>query len=92
MATTGCRNPMYGRKHKNITKELILFALSIPVYLYKLIEGKYILSDVYKNSVEVVRKLGLHKTTIGRYIKKEKVIMWKEEKYILRRSLINVNS
>jgi hypothetical protein len=83
---------MYGKKHNNITKELISSALSKLVYFYKLKEGKYILSDVYKNSVEVARKLGLHKTTIGRYIKKEKVIMWKEEKYILRRSLINVNS
>jgi len=79
LATRGCRNPMYGRKHKNITKELISFALSKPVYIYKLIEGKYILSDVYKNSVEVARKLGLHKTTIGRYIKKKKLLCGKRK-------------
>lgn len=75
LATKGCRNPMYGRKHKEISKELISSALSKPVYFYKLIEGKHILSHVYRNSVVVANLLGLHKTTIGRYIKKGKIIV-----------------
>lgn len=79
----GCRNPMYGKKYKEISKELISFALSKLVYIYKLRDSKYVLSEICKNSVEVGHKLGwrpgalapLHKSTIGKYIKKEKVIV-----------------
>lgn len=68
-------NPMYGKKHKDSSKKLISFALSKPVYMYKLINGNCLLYNIYPNSIEVAKLLNLHKSTIGKYIKKEKIIV-----------------
>jgi hypothetical protein len=65
---------MYGKKHRDSSKKLISFALSKPVYMYKLINGSYLLYNIYPNSIVVGKLLNLHKTTVGKYIKKEKVI------------------
>jgi group I intron endonuclease len=78
-------NPMYGKKHKDSSKKLISFALSKPVYMYKLINGNCLLYNIYPNSIEVAKLLNLHKSTIGKYIKKEKIIVWKFDKYLLKR-------
>ena len=74
MQNKGTNNPMYGKKHKDSNKKLISFALSKPVYMYKLINGKYKLNSIYLNSVVISKLLNFHKTTIGKSIKKEKII------------------
>lgn len=84
-------NPMYGKKHKDSSRKLISFALSKPVYMYKLINGHYLLYNIYPNSTVVAKLLNLHKTTVGRYIKKEKIIVWKCDKYLLKRVPIIIN-
>lgn len=84
-------NPMYGKKHKVSSKKLISFALSKPVYMYKFINGNYLLYNIYPNSTVVAKLLNLHKTTVGRYIKKEKIIVWKSDKYLLKRVPIIIN-
>jgi group I intron endonuclease len=87
----GKSNPMYGKKHKDSSKKLISFALSKPVYMYKWINGSYLLYNIYPNSTVVAKLLNLHKTTVGRYIKKEKIIVWKTDKYLLSRVPIIIN-
>jgi hypothetical protein len=41
---------MYGKKHKVSSKKLISFALSKSVYMYKFINGNYLLYNIYPNS------------------------------------------
>lgn len=79
---------MFGRTPKKSSKILISAALSKPVYLYRVSEDRIELSDVYSSSVEIAKLMNLHKSTIGRYIKNGKIIIWKLNNYILRRSLL----
>jgi NUMOD3 motif len=73
LATAGINNPMFGKSHTIYSKNLISLALSKPVYRYKIVEDKFELYDIYPNSVEVGKLLNLNKTTIGRYIRKNKI-------------------
>jgi group I intron endonuclease len=75
LATKGKNNPMFGKRHNNVTKKLISLAISKPVYLYKFIEDKLKLEEIYPSSVYVAKLLNLDKSTIGRYIKNKKVII-----------------
>lgn len=88
LAVKGINNPMYGRRHSDETKKLISLKNSKPVYLYKLSEGKLKLVEIYLNSVEVGKLMNLHKSTIGKYIKKETLIMWKSHRCLLTRTLL----
>jgi group I intron endonuclease len=72
LATKGEKNPMFGKKHSDKSKKLISIALGKSVYMYKIIEDKFQLIEIYPNSVKVAKLLNLNKTTIGRYIKKKK--------------------
>lgn len=75
LATKGEKNPMFGKKHSDKSKELISIALGKSVYMYKIIEDKFQLIEIYPNSVKVAKLLNLNKTTIGRYIKKKKIFI-----------------
>jgi group I intron endonuclease len=88
LATQGINNPMFGKKHSNKTKNLMSVIKSKPVYFYKLINNKFELTQIYPNSLYVAKLLNLHKTTIGKYIKNNKLITWKSSKYILSRTPI----
>lgn len=92
IATQGINNPMFGKKHSNKTKDLMSLIKSKPVYFYILINKKFELTQIYPNSVCVVKLLNLHKTTIGKYIKIKKLITWKSNKYILSRTFIHNNT
>jgi hypothetical protein len=82
---------MFGKKHTKKTKELISLALSKLVYIYKIVEDKLELKEIFPNSVKLAEVLNLNKTTIGRYIKKGKIIRWKSDKCILKRFPINID-
>ena len=73
LATKGEKNPIFGKKHSDKSKKFISIALGKPVYMYKIVEDKFQLIEIYLNSVKVAKLLNLNKTTIGRYIKKKKV-------------------
>ena len=45
-------NPMFGKKHKLSSIKLISVAKSKSVYMYKVIEGKMELFNIYSSSVE----------------------------------------
>ena len=90
LATKGINNPMFGQKHTNKTKELISLALSKPVYIYKIVNDKLELKEIFPNSMKLAEILNLNKTTIGRYIKRGKIISWKSDKCILKRFPINI--
>ena len=66
---------MFGKKHRDKSKKLISIVLGKFVYMYKIIEDKFQLIEIYPNSVKVAKLLYLNKTTIGRYIKKKKVFI-----------------
>lgn len=91
LATKGINNPMFGKKHTKRTKELISLALSKPVYIYKIVNDKLELKEIFPSSVKLAEKLNLNKTTIGRYIKRGKIISWKSDKCILMRYPINID-
>jgi predicted DNA-binding transcriptional regulator AlpA len=82
---------MYGKRHTKRIKELISLALSKPVYIYKIVDDKLELKEIFPNSVKLGEMLNLNKTTIGRYIKKGKIISWKSDKCILKRFPFNIN-
>ena len=63
-------NPMFGKTHSAESRALISFKLSTPVTLYDH-NNVYVLT--FKNSVELSKFLGCHKTTVGRYIKSGKL-------------------
>jgi group I intron endonuclease len=73
LATKGNKNPMYGKNHSDYTKNLISNSLSRQVFVYKISEKTSELVFVFSNSVKVAYWLGVHKSTIGRYIKSGKV-------------------
>jgi len=82
---------MYGKKHKDSSKKLISFALSKPVYMYKLINDNCLLYNIYPNSIEVAKLLNLHKSTIGKYIRKEKNYSLKIWEVSSKRSTYNIS-
>jgi len=49
------------------------------------------LINVYRNNVVVAELLNLNKSTVGRYIKYNKIFMWKSKQCILKKSLLVVN-
>jgi len=57
---------MFGKKHNYKTKELMSLRKSKLVYLYRLINNKLKLTEIYPNSIDIANILNLHKTTIGR--------------------------
>jgi group I intron endonuclease len=73
LATKGNKNPMYGKNHSDHTKNLISNNLSRQVFVYEILENKSELVYIFYNSVKVADWLGVHKSTIGRYIKSGKV-------------------
>jgi group I intron endonuclease len=89
LKTKGINNPMFGKKHSNESKKLMSKIKSKQVYLYKLMDEKLELVEIYSNSIEVANILNLHKSTIGRYIKNKKFFLWKSNNYILSRILIS---
>lgn len=70
LATSGIKNPMFGKTHSDNIKNLISSALGKPVYFYKLIDNNLELFNIFPSSVKVGEFLNLHKSTIGKYIKK----------------------
>lgn len=91
LATKGENNPMYGKEHSRKTKELMAIKKSKPVYLYKYINSKFELEEIYPNSIYLASLFNLHKTTIGKYIKNKKIFFWKSNEYLLTRTLIDNN-
>lgn len=89
--TKGINSPMFGKKHTERTKELISLALSKSVYIYKIVNDKLELKEIFPNSMKLAKKLNLNKTTLSRYKKKSKIILWKSDKCILKRFLINID-
>jgi group I intron endonuclease len=83
MSKPGKFNPMFGRTHSEVTKQLMSIKKSIiPLGLYD--ENNNFI-DRYSNQVELANKLGVHKTTISKYIKTGK--LFKNKFYI--KKLIN---
>jgi group I intron endonuclease len=74
LATRNSKNPMFGKKHTDKGKNLISKALSKPVYIYKIVDNQLELKEIFSSSVKLVELLNLHKSTIGKYIKKGKII------------------
>lgn len=74
LATRSYKNPMFGKKHTDKSKNLISKALSKPVYIYKVIDDQLELKEIFPNSVKLGELLNLHKSTIGKFIKKGKII------------------
>ena len=75
LATTGKNNPMFGKKHKDSSKILISKSKSKkPVFVYEIIDNKYKFVSYFINAVKVAEWLGVHKTTIYRYIKSNKIL------------------
>lgn len=74
LVTRNTKNPMFGRKHRDISKNLISKALSKPVYMYKIIDNQLELKEIFPSSVKLAEFLNLHKSTIGKYIKRGKII------------------
>ena len=91
MATRNSKNPMFNRKHSDISKNLISKALSKSVYMYKIIDNELELKEIFPSSVKLAKLLNLHKSTIGRYIKKGKIVKWKSDRYLLKRSPISID-
>lgn len=91
LATRNTKNPMLGRKHRDISKNLISKALSKPVYMYKIIDNQLELKEIFPGSVKLAEFLNLHKSTIGKYIKRGKIIKWKSDKYLLKRIPISID-
>ena len=81
LATKGNKNPMFGKNHSDFSKSLIANKLSRQVYVYEVLENKKKLVNIFSSSVKVANWLGVNKSTIGRYIKSEKI--W-NKKYIFR--------
>lgn len=82
----GALNPRYGVKLSQETKNLISISMSKrPVFIYDL-NGNLV--NQFINSVQAAEWLGIHKSTVGRYIKSGKV--W-NNKYYIRCSLLNKN-
>ena len=79
MSASKTNNPMYGKKHSNYTKLLMVAAKSKPVYVYS--TNNQLLAS-YPNSVKVAEWLKITKTTVNKYIKNGKV--W-NNKYIFRK-------
>lgn len=74
LATKGRRNPMYGKKHSNYTKNLISERQSKRlVFVYENINNKYFLVAIFPNNVKIAKWLGINKTTVGRYMKSGKL-------------------
>ena len=88
LATKGNKNPMYGKNHSDYTKNLISNNLSRQVFVYEILENKSELVYIFSNSVKVADWLGVHKSTIGRYIKSGKV--W-NKKYKFRLLPISIS-
>jgi group I intron endonuclease len=74
LAMKGHYNPMFRKKHTTKAKNLISLALSKPVYMYKVIDSKLELMEIYPSSTNLVKLLNLNKSTISRYIKKGTII------------------
>lgn len=70
--------------------KLISVAKSKSVYIYKVIEGKRELFNIYSSSIELAQIMNLNKSTIGRYIQAKKIIQWESNKFILFRSPIKI--
>ena len=62
-------NPMFGKKHTNITKQKMSLAKSkINLGLYDIDNN---LIKTFNNQVDLAKYLNLHKSTISRYLKSE---------------------
>jgi group I intron endonuclease len=85
LAMKGHYNPMFRKKHTTKAKNLISLALSKPVYMYKVIDSKLELMEIYPSSTNLVKLLNLNKSTISRYIKKGTIIQWKSNYCLLKR-------
>jgi len=90
LSSQGSNNGMFGKKHTNKAKNKISLAISKPVYIYKIIDQKLELIKIFPSSVKLAEDMNLNKTTIGRYIKKGKIITWKSYNCILTRSPISL--
>jgi group I intron endonuclease len=53
LATRNSKNPIFGRKHRDISKNLISKALSKPVYMYKIIDNQLELKEIFPSSVKL---------------------------------------
>ncbi len=74
----GDLNPMFCKTHSEVTKHLMSIKKSIrPLGLYD--ENNNFI-DKYSNQVELANKFGVHKTTISKYIKSNK--LFKNKFYI----------
>jgi len=75
LATRGSKNSMFGKKYTDRGKILIPKALSKPVYMYKIVDDQLELKDIFPSSVKLAELLNLHKSRVGKYIKRGKIII-----------------
>lgn len=71
MAKSGKLNSMWGKQQTASTKLLISDKMS--KFVVSLYDKDYTLIQSFKNNVELATFLGINKTTVGRYIKSQKL-------------------
>ena len=71
----GAKNPMFGKKHSDSTKQAISLIMTIkkgvPVNLF---DKDNNLISKFRSSVELSKYLGCHKSTVGEYLKSGKAL------------------
>nr|AOO35687.1 GIY-YIG homing endonuclease [Dunaliella salina] len=82
LSKPGNLNPMYGKKHSQETIDKLRMAKS--KYRVELYDLNNNLIKTFLNNVELANYLNIHKTTVARYIKSQKVLL---NKYFVRKHL-----
>nr|QJS52064.1 putative GIY-YIG homing endonuclease [Stigeoclonium helveticum] len=78
--TKGHLNPMYGKQHTKTTKKILSLCKS--KYIVKLYDINVNLLLTFNNNVELAYYLSIHKCTVGKYIKSQKLF---QNKYYFKK-------
>jgi group I intron endonuclease len=71
LSKPGILNPMYGKKHSDLTK--IKMKMASSKFRIDLYDINHKLLNTFNNNVELATFLNIHKSTVGRYIKSNKI-------------------